>query len=312
IRSRLTEFGLSTGPDFASGHLDELVSIQLLESREAEQHKRDSTRTASHEDSAPTNDVSPTEELLVQNIPAATGGVLSVTPEHSLDKAQSEMQANDYSQLAVMTGPRALVGTISWESIAKAQILQKGDTVLACMDPRPALVYAERPLLDIVPQVYSKGYVFVRDHTNVVVGIVTSADLAYQFALLTKPFLLVGEIERIVRQAVDRVFSVDDLFSVVPPDYDKEILGAQSLTLGQLQRLVEGAFARLGWRADRKIVIRELDAIREIRNDVTHFSPDPVSDEDVVRLERVLAWFRDLESSPADLADTTSSKPTMT
>ena len=56
----------------------------------------------------------------IGQLPAASGGVVSVNPQSRLLTAQSKMRANDYSQLGVMRTERDLKAVISWESIAKA------------------------------------------------------------------------------------------------------------------------------------------------------------------------------------------------
>lgn len=290
VRSLLDEHGLMTDPDFTLGGLDTMVRIVSKvpggspgEAIAEEPPTQPETRVT----------------LVVGNIPSAIGGVAAVNPQDDLLTAQSEMQAHDYSQLAVMNSPYNLVGAVSWESIAKARIFNPDAGLADCIDREARTVRIDKPLLETVPDISATGFVFVRDGHRKVTGIITVADLADQFAILTRPFLLVGEIERLLRKAVDRCFAAEDLYEALDPDDDREVEGAQSLTLGELQHLLEdpATFDRIGWRADRKVFIRELDAVRNIRNDVMHFSPDPPEEDDIKRLEAFSKWIRILDAN---------------
>jgi len=223
--------------------------------------------------------------------------VSSVTPQEDLLSAQSKMRAHDYSQLAVMNGPRHLVGAISWESIAKALLRNTQASLAECIDTNHEPVRVDQPLLDAVPAIAKAGFVFVKDTHNSIAGIVTVADLAEQFAGLTRPFLLIEEIERLLRTAVDRCFTSEELYESLDPDDDRDVAGAHSLSLGEVQRLLESPdkFAGLGWEADRRVFISNLEGVRMIRNDVMHFSPDPISEKDVALLKDFVVWVRSLE-----------------
>ena len=69
----------------------------------------------------------------------------------------------------------------------------------------------------------------------------------------------------------------------------------------QVQRLLESAsnFDRLNWHADRKVVIDRLNQARTTRNDVMHFSPDPVDEAAIEQLAHFSDWIRQLEGVAA-------------
>lgn len=76
-------------------------------------------------------------------------------------------------------------------------------------------------------------------------GIVTTADLSNQFAVLANPFLLAGEIERRLRRIVDRCFGVGDLQGIKDADdVFRTIESAADLTLGEFQRLLQDPLSR--------------------------------------------------------------------
>jgi restriction system protein len=210
------------------------------------------------------------------------------------------MMRNDYSQLAVMSGPRDLRGAVSWEAIAQARI----------RDPQAGLreavinhevVRSEDDLLAQIPRIVDAGFVFVQAADRQVAGIVTTADLSHQFAILAKPFFVLAEIERRLRRIVDGALQSDELQAVIDPaDATRPVKSAEDLTLGEYVRLLEDSerWPRLGWALDRKVFIDGLHKVRAIRNEVMHFSPDPLDDDQVITLENFVKWLRKLSLNP--------------
>jgi hypothetical protein len=45
---------------------------------------------------------------------------------------------------------------------------------------------------------------------------------------------------------------------------------------------------KLGWPLDRATVVKRLDELRGIRNDVMHFNPDPLPQDAVEKLRNAL------------------------
>ncbi len=64
----------------------------------------------------------------------------SVAPDASFEEAITLMLIQDFSQLAVMSGPRDLKGAVSWKSIAKARNADRDAKLSAAIvksDPVP-------------------------------------------------------------------------------------------------------------------------------------------------------------------------------
>jgi CBS domain-containing protein len=236
--------------------------------------------------------------VTIGTLDSASGGVVSVPPDAPIMRAQSLMESNDFSQLAVMTGERNLKGAISWESIARSSLYGKPpEFVRDAMDKEAVVVADSAPLLEHVVTIADAGFVFVRDATNVIKGIVTAADLSMEFAKQANPFLLLGEVEGWLRQIVDRDLDADDLAAYVDPaDPDRQIEAASSLTFGEYVRLLQDpvVWDRLGLQADRAVFCDHLEDVRRIRNSIMHFSPDPLPDSDLERINTLLRWVRKL------------------
>ena len=68
------------------------------------------------------------------------------------------------------------------------------------------------------------------------------------------------------------------------------------LTLGEYIRLLQSndRWARLSLRLDRAQFIKWLEQVRDVRNDVMHFDPDPVSAERLQLLREVVRMMQTL------------------
>lgn len=204
----------------------------------------------------------------------------------------------DYSQLAVMSGARQLVGAVSWESIALASI-RAPEFTLADATFAATAVDPGDDLIKLIPAIAERGFVFVRQQDRTLAGIVTTADLSIQFGALAGPFLLIGEIERRLRQVLSSHFEVSDLAKVRDPaDTGRTIDSANDLTLGETVRFLESPanWDRLGWPVERKEFVDALSDVKSIRNEVMHFSPDPLSRAQEMALVNFAGWLRAMEA----------------
>ena len=232
--------------------------------------------------------------LRVRSLQSANSGIVSVSPNDTVQRARSLMMRHDYSQLAVLSGERELRGAVSWESLAQAGI-RNAEFSLAEATLQPNLVHEDDDLLAQIPRIISSGFVFVQAKDRRIIGIVTTADLSQEFARMANPFFILGEIERGLREIIDQAFSAEELAGIaVPDDATRNVSKADHLTFGEYVRLLENPpnWERLGWDLDRRTFIEALNEIREIRNDVMHFSPDPLDHEGVETLRNFAHWLR--------------------
>ena len=233
---------------------------------------------------------------------AGTAGrkLVSVKPDAPLNVATTVMQLNDFSQLPVMQSERIVKGVVSWKSIAVRVLLgREREFVRQCMDP-PEIIDIATPLLDAVGVIQRRDYVLVRDKTNKITGIVTASDIAQQFAQLSTPFLLVGEIERQLRRLLIRgKFTPEQLRASQNPQSasPKPIEGPEDLTFGDYVQLLR---KKENWDClglsgiDRDEFVDRLDDVREIRNEVMHFSLDVLPPGTIQKLEGFVGFFRNL------------------
>ncbi len=286
----LDEHHLVSDPPFTQGWIDNYV---VLRPAGSDAHRPAPGPTAPEAASEASAHVA----LTVASLRSATAGVCSIERTEGIELARSRMLRFGYSQLAVMSGVRRLVGAVSWESMAKAG-LRPGDVTLGDATVPATPVRQSDDLIALIPRIIAEGFVFVLSEDQSLSGIVTTADLSEQFATLANPFFLIAEIERRLRLILTRHFTAEDLADAIDPeDSERDVTSPDSLTLGEVARLLENPehWGRLEWPLERKEFIAALHAVREIRNDVMHFSPDPLSDDQLQALHNLLAWLRVME-----------------
>jgi CBS domain-containing protein len=295
IQRDLSAAGLRCDPDLSAGGGDSVVRVGAPVS------------TAETEADAPTGGEEIPEQqderlqlppvaLLVRHIASAIGGIVSVRPDETLEKAQALMSAHDYSQLAVMSGTRDLDGAVSWRSIARAGLSKSQITLADATVSLPKVVHANDDLLGQIEAIYRNDFVFVRDEDQRISGIITAADLTVKFRNLTEPFFQLGEIEGRLRRCIDRVFGAEELRAATG---DKKLDSAENMTFWQYKQLLDDdtRWKRMGWHVDRETFIDYLEAARKVRNRVMHFGEE-LSPEDKRTLVQCLNFMRALDPLP--------------
>jgi len=208
------------------------------------------------------------------------------------------MLMNGYSQLPVVQNDRKVDGMISWKSIGEARALNREcDTVRQCMDTSTEVLDSDMSLFDAIKVIAEKEVVLVRGPDKRICGLVTTSDISTQFHLLSEPFLLLGEIENHIRRILDGKFSVGVLkASRDPADADRDIQDVSDLTFGEYLRLLENPdnWSRLAYQLARRLFVERLAKVRRVRNDVMHFHPDGISDEDMELLRDTVRFMQTL------------------
>jgi CBS domain-containing protein len=294
IEADLANHGLVTSPSFRAVTLDSMVVLTT---------PRDEPEEGARTE-APGEDVLPAAEddegesdlnvrLTVGNL-TPLKGVESVSPHSPLEEAITKMVINDYSQLAVLNGPRTVRGAMTWRSIAQATHQKSDASVADAIDPRFEVVPYERDLIEVLPTLQQREFVFVTDESKAVMGIVTTADVAQHYGETATPFFQLGELDQTLRWILNRALDLP----TIQPLCSRTISKFAELGFGDYQRILANreVWARLGWPLDRQVFIARLEEIRLIRNNVMHFHPDPISEDAIDKLRRfnsLLHQYRD-------------------
>jgi len=292
IRQALGKAGLVTYPDFEEAFIDAGLTFRLA------------TDAAPIDQPGPelppepaTPGIDPTVRL--SRLKAANTPPVSVKPDSPLSEATTLMVNHDFSQLPVMTNERTVRGMITWRSIATRWAFERDGTYVREFTESHAELPGDRSLFAALPLIVEHGYVLVRDATNRVTGIVTATDITLQFQQLSEPFLLIGEIENHVRRLMDGRFSPAELATArVASETSRQVQRVADLTLGECLRFIgeQARWARLGLPVHRETFLNQLETVRTIRNEVMHFDPDPLTEEQVDTLRRAVRMLRTLHT----------------
>ncbi|MFH8348214.1 CBS domain-containing protein [Streptomyces sp. NPDC018045] len=292
VVAELDNHSLATLPDFTAVHLDAQVDLVIAPTgvgggREPEQ-------SAATTQPAPEGEGDHSLGLTVGNLPSAMAGVVSVSPSATFEEAITEMAVNGYSQLAVLAGTRNLRGAVTWESIARARHADPNAPFSRAIIKARDVTY-DQHLVDVLPLLADFDFVLVRDQANAVSGIVTANDVAAAYGAMATPFFLIGELDQRLRRILSDVFDVEHAAALCSPDGDRDISSFDDLSIGDYQRILQNkdSWEALGWPLDRKVFVKRIDELREIRNDLMHFNPDPIPADAVQKIRHMIALLRE-------------------
>ncbi len=308
IKEALSQAGLKTEPDFESAYLDSAINFMLAGCERPDASPSPQTIELTASASAfslatatlnrQTSYADPTYRI--SKLRTANIRPTSVKPDDSLSEAVTLMLANDFSQLPVMTNERDVKGIIRWSSIgARIALRRNGTYVRELMDRPHQEIRADASIFEVMPIIVQHQYALVRSAEAKITGIITATDLNTTFQQLGEPFLLLGEIENHIRRIIADRFSQDELASARDPsDTNRQVDRVSDLTFGKYIKLLEnpGRWARLEIEIDRAVFCNQLDRVRHIRNDVMHFDPDGIPDEDLDQLRHFSKFLFKLQT----------------
>ena len=230
----------------------------------------------------------------VGDLDAANQKPTTVKSDDCLDVATKIMGQKDFSQLPVMSNDSEVEGVISWKSIGeRASTGSPCRFVRECMENPVREIGFNDPLLDATKDV-ANGYVLVRGEDDVITGIVTASDFAFQFRQLAEPFLVIEEIEHHLRRLVAGKFRIKELRRAARDG--KRVRGPDDLSLGDYPRLLRGPehWDRLNLNTCQGSFLEQLYSVRNIRNAVMHFNPKGPEPEYLEKLYDFAGLLRSL------------------
>ncbi|MFF6637713.1 CBS domain-containing protein [Streptomyces althioticus] len=297
IRAELDNHSLLTSPAFDKVPIDATVHLVVPPSNDVPTID-ESDAVASVVDTAGSEDERPEVGLPVGSLHSALAGVDSLPPSATFEQAITMMAINDYSQIPILEGPRKLRGAVTWKSIAKTRHVSP-EAKLSDAVVDASVVSYSLDLIDILPLLEESEFVLVKDETNKIAGIVTASDVAGAYGSMATPFFLVGELDQRLRQVIADSFEMKQVIEWCDADNSRGITCFDDLSFGDYLWVLRNpkAWELLGWPLDRKIFTDRLDEIREIRNDLMHFNPDPLPDDAVQKIRYAINLVRECAES---------------
>ena len=313
IRETLIEAGLTTRPAFTSRSVHDYIEFMTLPET-GDGPAAESTDRGGTGDEARSDDVGQTEsdddagdgrdrgtperarsKFCIGMLEAANrpNGVLTITRDETVEEATTLMIMHRFSQLPVTQNMRDIDGMISWRSMGRARA--SGDPcefVRDCLES-VRILDQDAPFFESVDTITEEEVVLIRGTDHTITGIVTTADLSREYHDKAEPFLLLEEVEDRIRILIGQHLSAEEIRGARDPDDEtREIDDVDDLTFGDYVRLLESPdnWEKLRLGIDRKLFVKLLNDVREVRNDVMHFRPDSSEPEDLdkVRMLRSL------------------------
>ncbi len=295
IKDSLVALGLKTEPDFQDEFFDNQVyfmplvsNASLPEDNETLENDSDFETLEEIEEYEPPEEIrEPVTLSIIENptfrvshFASARKTVVSVLPDDSIAQVTTTMLMKDFDQIPVMRSLRDVKGIVSWKSIAQASASSRPNELATHCMASHQIIEQSDSMFEAVDRVLKYGCVLVRNKKLEISGIITAYDVAKSFHELAKPYLIVGEIERLLRNLIANHFTQDDIRTVKKDD-DREINDVTDLTFGQYKRLLENPknWARLSISVERNIFIDRLEEVRVARNEVMHFDPEGLQPE---------------------------------
>lgn len=282
--SRLAESGLRSVQPIEAGTLTQVIDIIRIESDVTQ----DRLEASAERDVVPGEPV----DFTISTLESANTIPVSVAPDEALDLAVTRMLLGNYSQLAVVE-EGALVGAITWQSIAVAHIHGRVLSVIEAMVTAPPVVSPHEALRNVVAPVEAHGYVFVSGDEEALGGIVTVADLAEVFGKDRLPHMQVEEIERLLRKCVTERLTDEDI-----RDSSAQVNTVERVTMGAYPFILRtpACWRKIGWTGvDRETLAQLIADAATVRNDLMHFSPDPIEPLRIDALDGLLRILRAVE-----------------
>lgn len=228
------------------------------------------------------------DQLKVREFIDKNHSVETISEDLPLNKAKSIMILKDYSQLAVQTNGQG-IQAISWKSIGKAELMNDSISFVKDCLEEPAILKEEKSFVKYLKLIAKKDYVFVQNSKKELTGIITTYDMTMRFNDFLKPYMEIGLIEEALRKVIREKLDHEEVSLRYDLKDEKEVTKKVSdLTFFEYLRIIgdkenwdSGALKNL----DRKTFLNHLDSIREIRNKIAHYSPNPLSESEKYQLE---------------------------
>ncbi|GAA2275717.1 hypothetical protein GCM10010145_38400 [Streptomyces ruber] len=310
IEQRLKEVGLATLPYFATCSSQSEVHVVARESTTADQ--ADGAGEEQEDEAGLLPGALPQQPFRIGDLPCAHAGVDSVTPASDLTEATYLMHTKNYSQVPVLEDQYTVAGVVTWRSVAKMYATGADTALTNAIVEDPPVAHAHDDFFAMLPNICEHGYVLVRAHNGRISGIVTATDITQRFDATAWPFFVVGEIEFRLRKCLGARIG-EDAIRAVQRD-DRKTGKIADLMFGQYVMLLDGDqrtkqgkrkeqlcaaadqnWQTLGWAGVNRVqFVHQLDRVRDIRNRIAHFDPEPLSPQRSEELRQFVGLLRQL------------------
>lgn len=233
-----------------------------------------------------------------------------VSPQDNIDSVAMLLAEENVDCVPVGISEDAVTGVIAWDDVATQDLLKRDRAQVRCgkVCRPPVFVRESESVYDRKYEITKHGCVLVKDDSGRCFAVVRSGDLAAELLRLTESFLLLQEIENLVRMIISMAQpSASEINESAHEDRRGSGLTMEQLTFSEYKSLILHPAIRsrlaqgfgLGEQLVRQIANEHIEHTRIIRNKVLHFHPD----ENNEQARAVLSNTRDFLRRIAELMD---------
>ncbi len=315
VRRALKKLRLSTTPKFYSVNLDSLIQII---NRSEEDENSDESREDVRQPIITFGMLKVVEDhRKLRDMTKSKSGSLGypkwvVSPNDNIEAAAILLAEENIDFVPVGVDETSVTGVIAWDDIATQDLLKRDRFAIKCgkICKDPVFVREAESVYDKKYEITKYGYVLVKDDSGRCFSVVRSGDLAGELLRLTENFLLLQEIENLVRMIIEMTEpNAEEIEASVHEDNRGKDKTLEQLSFAEYKSLIlnPGVRARLlknygiGEQLVRQIANEHIEHTRIIRNKVLHFHPD----ENNEQAKMLLSNSRDYLRRIAELMDNT-------
>lgn len=306
VRRALKKLRLSTTPKFYSVNLDSL--IQIID-RSEEDENSDDSREDVRQPIITFGMLKVVEEhRKLREKSKSKTGILGypkwmVSPNDNIESAAILLAEENVDFVPVGQDESHVIGVIAWDDIATQDLLKRDRATIKCAKicKEPVFVREAESVYDKKYEITKYGYVLVKDDSGRCFSVVRSGDLAGELLRLTENFLLLQEIENLIRMIIEMTEpNAEEIEAAVHEDNRGKDKTLEQLTFSEYKSLILNPAVRarllknygVGEQLVRQIANEHIEHTRIIRNKVLHFHPDENNEQAKMLLSNSRDYLR--------------------
>lgn len=226
-----------------------------------------------------------------------------VKPREPLEAAVVILSQQDVDYVPVGESEDNFTTVISWDEVAIKDVQGMRRSKILCEQVKNQAIFVDESdsVYDSKNLIQKHGYVIVKNDKGRSFAIVRASDLAQELLALTESFLLLHEIENLIRMIIDTANPSQEEIDACIEERDRNKgITVDRMTFSNYCSLLRKGPEIFGKKLMRIKITKELstqmaislESIRETRNMIMHFHPDENDDGAKGRLSKARDFIR--------------------
>lgn len=234
------------------------------------------------------------ESHKIDKISSSHSGLTAVKPSDKVSYVISLMKINDFSQIPVMSSKHNLKGYVNWKILGLSSSKINDETLVEdIMETRFNYAYLNDSVIDVLDQLKNSedDFVFIKNNHELWSGIVTSHDIVNKYSDLINPLIAIEKIEKKLRQMITKMPSYD--IQAINTKFGLSLNSMDDAVFSDYRKILsnEASFSESPINIDKKVFIKTLKDINEIRNKFFHFRVEGLSEEEIRKLNKLVDFL---------------------